>query len=294
MSAPIRGVLYARMSSNDQDGSIEQQQAWAGDACPKAGIDVLAEFIDSAKKGHDTARRTDFQRMLDFCQTAHHRRQPIDAIVCWHSNRFSRSDSVETSWFIHEFRKAGVHRMLTASGWIDFRRMQDRILFGINQDASNNAMAVQLGRDALRGKRAPAEAGYFCGGPVPIGYRLQVCEGVAAKGKKKTHQRLVIDPQWAPFVRQLFEEYATGRTSLYQLAQRLNADGIPTPRAIQEHEKAGGRWYPGGISSILRNETYLGGGLIWNRSCAGSSSGLLAVRLSSVRASACERTPRPT
>src|SRR5262245_21659744 len=118
-STPIRAVCYYRMSSEEQEGSIEQQQAWARPAAQKENIDIVAEFIDAAKKGHETATREDFHRMLDYCREQHRRRQPVDAIVCWKTNRFSRSDSNETSWFIWEFRKVGVNLFYTsANGWI--------------------------------------------------------------------------------------------------------------------------------------------------------------------------------
>jgi DNA invertase Pin-like site-specific DNA recombinase len=80
---------------------------------------VVREFADQAEKGHETASRSEFHEMLRFCQQ---QRQgtPINAVVVWNENRFSRSDSQETAWFIWEFRKAGVTRMFTAKG-LDFQ-----------------------------------------------------------------------------------------------------------------------------------------------------------------------------
>src|SRR5262245_46363083 len=88
----VRGVLYARMSTNEQDKSIGQQVQWAEGACAREGVEVVARFVDEGKKGHDTQRRTQFHAMLAYCRDAWQRRQPIDAVVCWHPNRFSRAD----------------------------------------------------------------------------------------------------------------------------------------------------------------------------------------------------------
>src|SRR6516164_6417913 len=109
----IPAVFYGRKSNEDGGDSIEQQLAWAREACPREGIAVEAEFTDQAKKGWETAKRTGFHDMLRFCQQRHREGRPVEAVVCWHANRFSRADSQETAWFVWEFRKAGVTRMFT-------------------------------------------------------------------------------------------------------------------------------------------------------------------------------------
>jgi hypothetical protein len=38
--------------------------------------------------------------MLAFCKEQCRKGTPVEAIVCWNPNRFSRSDSHETSWFL--------------------------------------------------------------------------------------------------------------------------------------------------------------------------------------------------
>jgi DNA invertase Pin-like site-specific DNA recombinase len=271
MSEFIQGVAYHRMSSNDQEGSIEQQQKWAADACARAGIEIVEEFIDAAKPGHETAKRTAFHRMLEFCRERYERRNPIDAIVCWHTNRFSRSDGIETSWFVHEFRKAGVNRMFTADRWIDFRRMEDRILFGITQDASNHPYVQELSQNSLRGRIATAQDGFWCGGPPPFGYRIEVCGHELVNGRKKPRRILVPDSDTAWLVTRLFHEYATGQTSLYQLARQLNNEGAVPPR----HTKA---WTPVTIRGILINEAYLGD-FLWNKNSSGKFFGIVDCRI---------------
>jgi DNA invertase Pin-like site-specific DNA recombinase len=108
MPATLRAVAYYRKSNDDDGSSIDQQREWARAACKREGVELVNEFADQAKKGHETATRTAFHEMLKFCQQQARQGNPIDAIVCWHHNRFSRADSQETSWFIWEFRKAGV------------------------------------------------------------------------------------------------------------------------------------------------------------------------------------------
>jgi DNA invertase Pin-like site-specific DNA recombinase len=100
MPAPIRAVFYGRKSNEDDGSSIDQQRDWARTTCQKERVEIVREFADQAKKGHETATRTEFHEMLKFCQEQSRQGTPIDVIVCWHHNRFSRADSQETAWFI--------------------------------------------------------------------------------------------------------------------------------------------------------------------------------------------------
>src|SRR5262245_38257670 len=167
MPEKLRGVGYYRKSDDDDGESVEQQQEWARPACGQANIDLVREFVDQSKAGWDTAKRDAFHKMLAFCQEEKRRGRPIDVIVCWKANRFSRSDSNETGHFIWEFRQAGTGRMFTSQRWIDFSRMEDRVLFNLEQDVASHAKVVSDTSDVVRGMVKAARAGCYNGGPVP-------------------------------------------------------------------------------------------------------------------------------
>jgi DNA invertase Pin-like site-specific DNA recombinase len=264
----IPAVFYGRKSDDDDGASVEQQVAWARKAAPEAGIEIVKEFADHAKAGWRTAARTDFHEMLAFCQKRAKAGTPIEAVLCWKPNRFSRADSIETSWFIHEFRKAGVCRMFTAArGWVDFSRMEDRIIFGIEQDASCHRYVIDLAQDSTRGRLAGAREGRWMGGPVPHGYRPEM-QKVTKKGRTRwVAARLVLGPEAeAKIVRHLFLDYANTPAGLRCLAQRLNAAGVPAPR--------GGKWGLNTVKRILRNPAYLGR-LVWGRQAEGKFFGVV-------------------
>src|SRR5262249_57791835 len=118
-STRLRGVAYFRMSSDDQEGSIEQQQEWSNTTTPKENVQVVAEFIDEGLSGTSTAHRPKFLKMLEFVREEARQKRPIDVIVCWDPKPFSRADSQETNWYIWEYRKVGCGLMLTGShSWI--------------------------------------------------------------------------------------------------------------------------------------------------------------------------------
>src|SRR5262249_42076077 len=154
MSKPIPAVAYYRMSSNNQDDSIPQQQAEMRPKCKLADIQIEREFEDWGKRGGQMKKRDAFQEMLRFCQDRYSEGKPIEAIVCWDASRFSRATSVETNHYIWEFQQVGVHRLFTASGkWIDFRREDDRLLFNVQQDFTSHRYVVDLSANITRGKK---------------------------------------------------------------------------------------------------------------------------------------------
>jgi DNA invertase Pin-like site-specific DNA recombinase len=269
----IPAVFYGRKSDEDDGGSVEQQREWALAAAPGQNIEIVREFADQAKKGHETAKRTAFHEMLAFCQLRAKQGRPVEAVVCWHSNRFSRSDSHETGFYLWSFRQAGVRRMFTARGWVDFGRMEDRLLQGIEQEASNHRYVVDLARDCTRGRLSGARAGRWMGGPVPYAYRPEM-EKVTKKGRTRwVTARLVLGPEAeARVVRQLFLDYANTPVGLRGLAQRLTAAGVPAPRGGKKG------WGTNTIKRILKNPAYLGR-LVWARRAEGKFFGVVNAEL---------------
>jgi site-specific DNA recombinase len=245
MNTPIRAVLYCRKSNDDEGESIAQQKDWADGACRKENIAVIAEFADQSKAGWDTAKRDEFRKMLDFCRQQYALKRPVDAVVCWHPNRFSRSDSLETARFLCELRDAGVHRMFTHShGWVDFRSPEARMLFSLEQEVGNHRYVRDLAQGVLRGRKAKAKKGDWCGGVAPYGY---VIDGT----------RLVPHPTNADAIRWAFETYATKDVGLATLCRGLADRGFRTA-------KGGKVWSRPSIAQMLRNPIYLGE-LVYNR-----------------------------
>ena len=160
------------MSTDNQEDSIPQQQ---GAMRPRAGklegVEIVKEFSDEGISGGGMARRDRFGAMLAYCQEAHLREKPIEAIVCWDTKRLSRASSIETNHYLWEFMQAGVYRLFTYSeGWIDFRCEQDRVLFNLCQDISNNRDLCDRSKDIVRGKVENARAGHWCGSIAPYGF----------------------------------------------------------------------------------------------------------------------------
>jgi DNA invertase Pin-like site-specific DNA recombinase len=277
MPAATRVVGYFRKSDEDDGDSIDQQREWARRLCAEEGMELVREFADQAKAGWDTGRRAAFHEMLDFCKDQKRKGTPVGAVVCWKANRFSRADSQETAWFIWEFRKAGTGRMRTASRWIDFARMEDRLVFNIEQDCSHHPYVVSLAEDVARGKAAAAKLGRFNGGPTPLAYR----KVLGADGKP----RLVLGPAGeVELVRWMFETYAGTPMSFRAIADELTRRGVPTPTGRRE-------WSKDTVAAIIANPVYLGRA-VWNRRSEGHFAGVVDAR-AVLREGTGKRVPNP-
>jgi hypothetical protein len=276
MPATIRGAAYYRKSDDDDGNSIGQQKEWAHATAAADNVCLLREFADQSVAGWDTAKRGDFHEMLTYCREQHRLGNPIDAVLCWHTNRFSRSDSLETSSFLHEFRKAGVCRLRTRERWYDLRRKEDRALLALEQDFTNHQYVINLAADSLRGRlKVARDEGRRCGGPIPYAYRAEKEEVTGKHSKKRTRtKRLVLGPDdEVAVVRWVFETYATGEKGLRQIAQELNLRGVPGP--------AGGLWNHPSVRNILQDEVYLGWN-VWNRQRRGQFFGVVSLQVAEV------------
>src|SRR5262245_54396979 len=105
--SPVRAVAYWRMSTDIQDDSIPRQQGHMRPKAQLAGVEIVKEFADEGVSGGRMAKRDRFKEMLAFCQEQHRRGQPVQAVVCWDTKRFSRATSIETNHYLWEFMQAG-------------------------------------------------------------------------------------------------------------------------------------------------------------------------------------------
>ncbi|HVM13022.1 MAG TPA: recombinase family protein [Egibacteraceae bacterium] len=110
---------------------------------------------------------------------------------------------------------------------------------------------------------ALAAGGRWLGGRPNFGYRL-VDTGLPHPNRSKASagaqlRTLEPDPETAPVVRRIFELYDAG-VGLRSIAQRLEAEGIPSPGEIGpvRHPRSAGVWGGSAVRTILTNPRYLG------------------------------------
>jgi DNA invertase Pin-like site-specific DNA recombinase len=271
------------MSTDNQEESIPQQQGVMRPKAERAGIDIVREFADEGVTGGRMGKRNALEEMLTYCQEQYRQGQPIEAIVCWDTKRFSRASSIETNHYIWAFMQVGVYRLFTYSDeWIDFRKEEHRVLFNLRQDISNNRDLRDRSKDIVRGKVEHAREGYWNGSVAPYGFdRMLVNQNDEPVRRLKRGEKVFIkedgynvvlvptdDPEILEVIRWLFHQYADTETSYRALAMSLNQRGVPGPGSgLTVRKKGNGRaaqtrgmtgWSTGVVKRILSSPVYVG------------------------------------
>lgn len=272
----IRTLAYGRMSSDDQDGSIEQQRQWFADVQARDNLDVLKVFTDPGISGSDFDQRKEVQAMIAFAEQLFRQGKPAQRILTWKADRLSRSDSCDThALIIRPLRQSGILNVQTHDGHlIDLFSRRDLLLFNIEQDAYAAEYLTSLASNIMRGKADVARSGYWNGGPAPLGYRI-IRTGETL-GRRKL-SRLVLGPlEEQELIRWMFRTYHESETSCTQLARELNRKGVKPSRAES--------WSQNCVNSIISNRTYVGENR-WNERHVGKFAQFVdgAVKASSER-----------
>jgi DNA invertase Pin-like site-specific DNA recombinase len=266
----LRAVAYYRMSTAQQAASIPEQREWAHRAAAAKGFDLVAEFQDDGIPGSEIERRPGLMRLLAYCEAEARAGRPVDDVICWDADRFSRASSLRTAGIICRLLDAGVTRMFTAEGWIDWEDDTDLLVFNVKQDAGKAAYSKSLSKNVTRSAVERARLGLWVAGRPPYGYRIGD-DGHLALG----------DPALVETVRWIFRQYATTADSCGDLCRRLIETGAPPPPSRmrrkwngREEEQArpwGGRWQRSILNNLLACRAYLGE-ISWNVQAQGKYS----------------------
>lgn len=196
---PLRVTFYARVSSesDEQLNSLGNQIQYYGDLIRKnANWTYVEGYIDEGLSAATTKKRENFHRMVEDGKAG-----LFDLVITKEITRFARN-TLDSIQYTRELLNAGVGvffqndnintldddselRLTIMSGIAqdELRKLSSRVKFGHQQAIKNS---VVLGNSRI------------------FGYR-------------KDDGRLVIDEEEAPMVRELFELYATGESSMKQI-----------------------------------------------------------------------------
>ena len=236
----MKAVILARVSTKEQEEghSIAAQRQRLLDHCARKGLEVIRTFeiVESSTRGE----RKDFMAMLDFAKS---QRETI-AIVADAVDRFQRSfkESVLTDELIRK-EQVELHfvreNMVLGKGASSSDIMRwDFSVMGAKSYVLNLSENV---RRSLDFKRRNGE----WGGKAPLGY-LNVRDA-------NNKSLLIPDPERAPLVRMLFEDYAKGTDS-------ISGDLLEKARkwGLRNKSRKGGLLSASQIQHILNNPFYFG------------------------------------
>jgi DNA invertase Pin-like site-specific DNA recombinase len=227
-----KAVLYARVSSVEQERegfSIPAQQRLLHEYAENHDLNIVEEFIDveTAKQ----AGRASFGRMLAFLEET----PSVRIILVEKTDRLYRNfrDYVTLDDLHLEIHLVKEGEVLSGAS-----RSHQKFIHGIKVLMAKNYID-NLSEETKKGMAEKAESGVF---PhrAPVGYR-----------NDKETRTIVVDPERAPYVRELFQLYSTGRYSLDDLYQRCLNDGFRMPGSASAIPRSK-------IEYLLKNPFYIG------------------------------------
>ena len=219
-------VIYARYSSDAQsEQSIEGQLRVCEDFVQRNNILILDTYIDRAMTGTND-NRPDFQRMIKDSA-----KRQFEIVLVYKLDRFSR-DKYATAVNKNILKNNGV-RLLSAMENIP--ETPEGIILESLLEGMNQYFSAELAQKVSRGMRETRRKGYFQGGHLLYGYKLD-------------GRRIVPDELASEVVRYIYERYAQG-VYVRDIIDELTTKGI-TPN---------GKPFPANsIYNILRNTKYSG------------------------------------
>ena len=235
-STSLRCAFYGRMSTDEQEHSIESQRMVAESYATANGYAIVGEYLDAGIAGDLTAdRRPRFQKMMRDARDG-----KFDAVLVRDPSRLSRSNSIKGSTELEPLYDAKI-LILTVSGLrMDLSDMAGRIQLQLwfemaHADNRNRGLAVANGM--LRCARNAS----WIGSP-PFGYKI-----TGEKGNKRLE---IGDEREVKIVKRIYREYAAG-ISIEQIARDLEDDRILT-------QKGNRQWCRATIAGFLKNPVYAG------------------------------------
>ena len=230
----VGAVIYIRVSTKEQTEnlSLPTQLRVCEDYCRREGFEVVSRFREEGESAK-SADRTELQRLLTFCRE--HKGQ-VHFVVVFNLTRFAR-DKYD-HFALRSFLKFLGISLRSATEPIDDTstgKLMEGVLAAFAQ--FDNDVRAERTRG---GMRAALELGRwtFLG---PLGY---------INAPKALGKSLMPDPERAPIVRRVFEQYATGRFTKQQMLQKATTWGLRNRRGQPLSSQ--------GIGMLLRNQLYIG------------------------------------
>lgn len=223
-----KGVIYARYSSDKQN---EQSIAGQVDTCTEWAknndIEVVHIYHDEALTGK-TDKRPDFQRMITDAKSG-----KFDYIIVYKLDRFARN-RYDSAIYKAQLKK---HNVRIISAMENIADGPEGIILESVLEGMAEYYSANLAQNVLRGLHQRAELAKHLGGYPPLGYKVD------------DDKNYIVDENFAPIVKTIFQMYADGETR-HSIMNYLNNAGYKTLQ--------GRKFTLSSFNTILRNKKYIG------------------------------------
>lgn len=236
-----KAVIYSRVSSDEQkkEGfSIEAQEDLMKKYAQKNGLEIVKIFSES-QSAKDTGRK-EFNAMISFIR----KNKSVEHMIFEKNDRAIRNE-FDSATLIELATKTELKIHLVKDDMILHKKSKpyEFFIFTLNT-AISALMPRNLSNEVVKGMQKKADKGYYPT-KAPVGYI-----NVRINGRSN----IEIDPKKAPFVRKVFELYATGNYSYRALAEEMTRQGFSISRSVKCNKT--------NVEIILKNPVYMGD-FIW-------------------------------
>lgn len=206
-------ACYIRVSTDDQlEYSPYSQLEKIREYAKRGDMILPEEFVfveDEGVSGRKAAKRREFQRMIALAKS---KPKPFDIILVWKFSRFARNreDSIVYKSMLR--KQLGIE-VVSVSENIGDDKMS--VITEAIIEAMDEYYSINLAEEVKRGMTEKAKRGECCS-IAPFGYKLE-------------NKQLVVFPEQAEVIREVFARYVNG-WGHKQLAVWLNEMGVVTNR----------------------------------------------------------------
>ena len=234
LRAMIGALIYVRVSTKEQTEnlSLPTQLRACEEYCRREGLEVLARFKEEGESAK-TTDRTELQNLLKYCRT---HKGKVHFVVVYNLTRFAREKYDHFALRAH-LKSLGIS-LRSATEPID-DTSTGKLMEGVLAAFAQFDNDVRSERTRA-GMRAALELGRWTF-PAPLGY---------LNAPKWSGKSLVPDPERVALIRQMFEEYASGRFTKQEVLKRISDRGLRTRRGLVLSSQSFGQ--------MLRSTIYIG------------------------------------
>jgi DNA invertase Pin-like site-specific DNA recombinase len=292
---PKLAAAYLRRSTDRQLQSIPDQRTAVERFARENGYRLVAEYVDDAISGTSVKGRPDFRRLMHDALSAN---PSFRTVIVYEISRFNRDEPMRAMALLNQLSENGIDLESVSDPLpgSDF----DGVLLMFKQTLAH--MEVKdTSRRTIRGQVSRARSGCWMGGTPPFGYDLAYLDPkgvvyaivrfietgekqvfhpngqldrVLAKGERlprsdadRTTLVLSLESR-VSIVSHIFRLRTCDRLGYRSIAERLNAEGVPSPRNGTYSRSAREGWSRSTIKSLLENPAYVRD-LVWNRRAGG-------------------------
>lgn len=242
-----KAAIYLRLSRDDggdaESNSIGNQRDMLRKYAKEQGFLVFDEYVDDGISG-TTFERAEFQRMIGDVED-----NKIGTIICKDLSRLGRNNAM-VAYYTEIFFPENQVRFIAVNDCIDSAKGDNEIM-GF-RSVINEFYARDISKKIRSSFRTLAEKGKFVGSHPPFGYMRD----------PNDRHRLVIDPETAPVIKEIFAMAAEGNTP-HRIKTLLTKKKVLPPRAYYARNAESNAeddmvWSMTTVSNILRNKAYCG------------------------------------